>query len=128
MTTTQNYPSDGARVLAETGKTKSQIVFEEEFPEGLPAEDKARIGLAANSMMNSGPGWLPSAAMRRACRNFKAQVWKPPVRVRSKYDDEYKIDGLTHYEINGPYDIELVCGVCGEPWPCIDVRDWVTEY
>jgi len=66
-----NYPSEGARILAETGKTRSQLVFEEEFPAGFPEDDEAIVGLYANYIMNTSPGWRPSDAMRRACSSFK---------------------------------------------------------
>ena len=65
------YPSEGARILAETGKTRSQLVFEEEFPAGLSEDDEAIVGLYANYIMNTSPGWRPSDAMRRACSSFK---------------------------------------------------------
>ena len=66
-----NYPSEGARILAETGKTRSRLVFEEEFPDGLSDEDEAVVGLYCNFLMNTQPGWRPSDAMRRACLSFK---------------------------------------------------------
>jgi len=65
----QNYPSDGARHWAETGKSVSQTVLEES---GIAEEHWAEVGLYANFLMNTSPGWRPSDAMRQAVRQYRS--------------------------------------------------------
>ena len=64
-----NYPSEGARHWAETGKSVSHCVLEES---GIAKEHWSEIALYANFLMNTAPGWRPSDAMRRAVRQYLA--------------------------------------------------------
>jgi len=65
----QVYITEGARHLATTGRTVSQMVLAES---GIPTEDWALVGLEANLILNTGSGYRPSDAMRAAIRTYRS--------------------------------------------------------
>jgi len=72
-----NYPTEGARIFAETGKTAEQIVLDAEFTDD-PCEDFA--GLMSNRSLNTGGGRPSDAArdvvrlhQRLGCEGFRAR-------------------------------------------------------
>lgn len=64
-----NYPSEGARISAETGKSKREHVLDEAT---LPEGHRTAVSLEANRIVNSSPGWLPSHAASEAVRRYRA--------------------------------------------------------
>lgn len=69
MSATVLYPTDGARVFAETGKAKYQIVIDEA---GIPAEDRTAVVLEMNRILHLSGGWIPSTAAAEAVRRYRA--------------------------------------------------------
>lgn len=59
------YPTEGAQVYAETGKSVYQTVLEE-------ADAPDWVGHYAGYILNTSPGYRPSDAAREAVRQWKA--------------------------------------------------------
>lgn len=63
-----SYPTDGARVSAQTGKSKFTIMLEQ----AQLGDDYDAVALYANFILNTSPGWIPSAAAAEAVRQYRA--------------------------------------------------------
>lgn len=62
------YPTEGARVSEQTGKSVRQHVLDDA---DLGADHDA-VALYANFISNTSPGWRPSDAAREAVRQYRA--------------------------------------------------------
>lgn len=61
-----DYPTDGARFLAETGKTRFSAIIEE-----VPEEDQNIVTLEANRYLHMAGGMRPSDAARAMVNLYK---------------------------------------------------------
>jgi hypothetical protein len=68
-----DYPSAGARHLAETGRTVAESVIEDA---GIPEGERAAVSLRMMEIPNTLPGYRPSDAARKAVREHQS-CWGP---------------------------------------------------
>lgn len=72
---TSSYPTEGARISAETGKSARQHVLDD----ANLGDDYNAVALYANFLMNTGGG-RPSDCARTAVREYRAN----PDRIRNR--------------------------------------------
>lgn len=61
------YPTEGARISAETGKSVRDHVLDD----ANLGEHRTAVSLYANFIMNTSPGYRPSDAARAAVRQYQ---------------------------------------------------------
>lgn len=73
-----NYPTEGAQIFAETGKSAMQIVLEE-------ANAPVWVGAYAGYFMNTSPGWRPSDAARHC-----VSQWQKGYMTEERFNEEIR--------------------------------------
>jgi hypothetical protein len=63
-----DYPTAGAEFSARTGKSRFQAILDEA---AIPEQHAAAVGLFANFILNTSPGYRPSDAARYAVRVYR---------------------------------------------------------